>query len=127
MLNYATPRKSVFVNEPFNSVKFEKEKKEKDIQNLMKVNIIEEKSLVKDFKSLNLNEKVNRSLCFDFDKENEPDVQNIVDNTITTGSSVLISTSLNNTNYYSSILNFDRLKRIENKKNVKTLFNFLDN
>jgi hypothetical protein len=126
MLNYAIPRKSVFINEPLDVEKFEREKKEKDIQNLMRVNIVEEKSLVKEFKQMSLN--VSRSLCFETeDKENEPPSENITfnvgNNTNTTCSSVVN----NSTNYYTSTLNFERLKRIENKRNVKALFNILDN
>jgi hypothetical protein len=107
MLNYSIERKSQFITEAYEQEKQENIKKELEIENLTRLNLTE-KNLIKEFNNMTLNKT--------YDSENKEN------------NSTAFNTSQKiNRNYYNTILNIERLKRIERKANIRLLFDKLDN
>jgi hypothetical protein len=89
---------------------------------LLKLNKIDEKSLISEFNSLSVSEKINRSLCYENINQDNKENEN---HSNFLSQSLQVKPVINNS--YMNSLNLERLKRIENKQNLKLLFNILDN
>jgi len=108
MLNYAVERKSEFITELMNNQKIDKPSKEKCLESSMKTVNHSDKSLINYFNNLNINKNTDNE-----DKENDSNFNNI--------------SNMNKLIHHTQSLNLERLKKIDNKSNVKIIFEKLEN